>query len=370
MQAFCLAWPIERRSASQLARELDVDRTTCQRLVSLATNRFDPGAMLESMPGPRALRSLIDATRALSDRPPTDDVLAGLRSAVDSFDEFLRESAGSISSLKRRIAASPAVPIDADDDQAREALFNAAACLTGRHANATASVGLYDDIDVNENELRHIRVTANQGLVARPDAVPMLLEAFDGSGQAREDKWQRTPALVRELTSADWRPVKLPQTASFTGQAVEIAHSETPSDVVMYTAFPVPEPLTITPPTEESWFLINCPTRALVFDLYLHESVARRCTVSLDVHLWRANFANDPHGHWHTRMPHAPSSINLGRNADPACDLHPNHVELTRDLFTRASADPRDYIGFRCLQPFPIWRVGYRFLLDFGSLTA
>lgn len=370
MREFWSAWPMEARSATELCRILDVDRTTCQRLVSLAREHYDRSAMLDSMPGPKALRAVIDAAQKAS-KAPSRTTLQAFRAAVDHFDELLHTLAGSVSQLKRRIAAASAFtePIEPlGDSSPQQALFHAARRITGRQVRTISSIGIYDTVGVAENELRHLRISSNHGIVARPDAVPMVLESFDGVVQDREAGWQRTPALVPRFTSAEWKTIELQGSSGFASRAMEITRSETPSDTCIYTAFPVPHPRTLPNPVEESWFILYSPAAALVFDLYIHESLARQCIVSLDVHLWQTSFANAPHGKWHTRLAHQPTVLQLGRGvARSATPLHPQQAELTEELFRRANADPSEYIAYRCEEPYPIWRAGYRYELDFGK---
>lgn len=376
MRDFWRSWPLARRNASQISRELSIDRTTCQRVAWLTREPYDRGMMLESTPGVRALRGLADAAERVQ-APVSATVLAGFRSAVDELDELLRVHGGSLSALKRRLRAGYALEgpeAEGDGTEAQESLFHAARRVTRRHSLATVSVGLYDSVGVTAEQMRHVRISGSHAVTAEPSAVPMVLEAFDtpeAPSKVAGDGWQRVPALLRDFTTVAWRSVQLGGSPGFGSQAVEIGRGEAPGDVFWYTAFPVPEPTTLDDPIEESWFILNAPAAALIFDLYLHESVARRCLVSLDVHLWQASFAHSPHGRWHTRMPQRPPIVQLGRglqNAD--CEHYARLRAVTEKLFELADANPDDYIGFRCAERFPIWRTGYRFELDFGRQRA
>lgn len=371
LREFVNAWPVADRTPSQLSRQLDVDRTTCQRVTSLAKESYAGMAMLDSLPGPRAFRNLITACDRTSS-PPSSRILTQLRAAVDGFDELIHELGGSLSQLKRKVATGRNEPTiggsgEDADYHARRSFFLAASHLTRRHSQTVASIGIYDAAGVDQGELRHLRMSAGLGVVAQPDAVPMVLEAFDARTSEPEDRWQRSLQLVREFTSAEWKSVDLEPSPGFSGRAMEITRSEEPSDICYYTAFPVPDPVTLDNPIEESWYILYNPAASLVFDLYLHQSVARRCLLSLDVHLWQTSFANHPHGKWQTRMPYAPSILQLGRGLINAKSSHNSrHAEMTRELFRRADVNPDEYIGFRCEERFPIWRSGYRFELDFG----
>lgn len=371
LREFITAWPIDQRSPTRLSQALNVDQTTCQRLTSLAKAGYRGAAMLESLPGTRAFRNVIAASKRIGGSPAAR-VLAQLRAAVDGFDEVLQDCGGSLSELKRRVAASHSgLGTEAPEDSdlhARRTFFRAASQLAGRHAQTTASIGLYDTVNVARDELRHLRISAGIGIVAQPNAVPMVLEAFDAQTTETDDGWQRSLMLLEEFTSAPWKTVELEPSPGFRSQALEIDGSQDPSDTCFYTAFPVPHPRTLDKPIEESWYILYNPCASLVFDVYLHKSIARQCLVSLDVHLWQTSFANHPHGCWHTRMPQSPPIIQLGRGlSNCETTLCPRQRELTAELFRRADVDPNEYVGFRCAERYPVWRAGYRFELDFGS---
>lgn len=371
MRDYWSSWPVDRRGPSELSRALGVDRTTCQRVSALARDAYSLASMLDAMPGPRALRSVIEASRGTGGIGGMVDarVLDAFRAAVDAFDEVLLECGPSVSALKRRMSsASHGGPEASHDIDPQESLFLSAQAICGRSIRTISSIGLYDGKGVGDGELRHIRISSYHGIVARADAVPMVLEAFDGVKEGAADPWQRKPALLGGFTSAECRAVDLREGGGFASRALEIPRGESPIDVSYFTAFPVPHPTTLERPIEESWFIMYSPAAALVFDLYLHESVARRCLVSMDVHLWQTSFADSPHGKWHTRLARRPVVVQLGRGVGSASSpQHPGHGDLTGELFRRAEADASEYIGYRCIEPFPIWRAGYRYELDFGG---
>jgi len=375
-QEFWSAWPISRRNPSQMSRELNIDRTTCQRLSTIARARYEPATILESLPGPRALRALLDAAEQ-ADSPAPEGVLTAFRSAIDSFDEFLLTSGGSLSKLKRRLAAPRSAPVftDSPDDHAdsdpQQALYNAARQINKKHALTSTSITLYDKVGVADDEIRCITLSGVHSFAAAPDAVPTVIESFaeapsntTGSNTATDDGWQRSPLLLEEFTSADRKMIQVRTAQDFNSQALEIERSNHPSDFYLYASYPLPEN------NGETWFMLNIPTETLIFDLYLHKSVARRCLVSIDIHLWHPSFANDPHSKWYTRMPQTPGLIQLGEGiTKSASPFNPRQTELTVELFKRADANPDDYVGFRCEERFPIWRTGYHYELDFGDST-
>lgn len=375
MREFLQAWPVADRTPLRLSQRLEIDRTTCQRLTSLAKGGYPGVSILDSLPGPRAFRNVVNAAENVDGRLSRAK-LDRLRSAVDGLDEAIQQFGGSMTQMKRRVASASvdaprpggsAVDADLADLDARASIVRAATHLTGRHTQSVSSVGLYDRVDVAADMLRHVRVSLNHGVVAKPHAMPLVLETFDGRDEKDSSRWQRSPRLVEKLTSAAWRSVDLEPSRGFASRAMEITRSDTPQDVCVYTEFPVPNPMVSDDPTEESWYILYYPVASLVFDIYLHESIARQCLMSLDVHLWQTSFANAPHGRWQTRLPYAPPIIQLGRGlARAGSSRAQRHREATEEMFELAKVNPEQYIGFRCEEQFPIWRAGYRFELDFG----
>lgn len=388
MREYLHGWPVSERTPLRLSERLGIDRTTCQRVTSLAKGGYPGTTMLDSLPGPRAFRNLIEAS-VKAENGPSPAQVDRLRSAVDGLDEAIQDMGGSLSKLKRRaasahaapgsmiptglttgLAAGPAVgPATGRSEElgARASLFHAASHLTGRHAQVISSIGLYDRVGVAVDQLRHFRLSMNHGVVASANAMPMVLESFDGQQEDDPTRWQRSPKLLPAFTSAEWKSVELIPSPGFASRAMEITRSNQPHDVCVYTEFPVPDPSVHEDSCEESWYIPYYPAGALVFDLYLHESIARQCLVSLDIHLWQTSFANFPHGRWQTRLPQSPVILQLGRgltHADsPLCS---RQAELTEEMFRLAQVDPSRYIGFRCEEHYPVWRGGYRFELDFG----
>jgi len=381
---FWAAWPVARRNPTQIGRELGIDSTTCRRLSTIARARYEPTAILESLPGPRTLRALLDAAEQ-ADSPVPEQVLAAFRAAVDSFDEFLLASSGSLSKLKRRLAtprAAQAPTSSADglaDPDPQQSLYNAARKINKKHSLASTSITLYDKVGVADDDVRCVTIGGMHSFVAAPDAVPTIMGEFPtltetfvdaptsksaGSDMPMDNSWQRSPLVLEDFTSADRKVFQINSSPDFALQALEIKRSNSPSDFYLYASFPLSET------NGETWLMVSVPTEMLIFDLYLHKSVARRCLVSVDIHLWHPNFANDPHAKWHTRMPQTPALIQLGEGiAKSASPFNPRQTELTVELFKRADANPDDYIGFRCEERFPIWRTGYRYGLDFDDST-
>lgn len=376
---FTQSWPIARRNGSQISRELGIDRTTCQRLTMLARGERSPTAMLDGLPGPRMLRSVADAAEQAGS-PVSQRTLAALRSAIDRFEEMLEPIGGSVSKLRKLLArpngeeAVLGVGSPVGNIQGQELLFSAASVVMGKHSAATTVINLYDKHGVDDGRLRILTISGNHGFVAVPDAAPTVtlfrpdVDTPSGESPGPGRGWQTQPVVLERFTTAKWQVLRLNKKGGYAALAHEILGGEEPADYFMFGSSPVPDPSDSPERVKEVWAMLSVPTRSLVFDLYMHESIARRSIVSADVHLWQPNFESDPHGRWHTRLSQTPTIVQLGRGIGRVTAAsNPAQAGLVRELFDRAGTDPEEYIGYRCEERFPIWRTGYRFEIDFGT---
>ena len=112
--------------------------------------------------------------------------------------------------------------------------------------------------------------------------------------------------------------------------------------------------------------MITFPARRLIFDVYLHREIARRCIPSIEAHLWNSSAGQQGLWRWSTRFPRGPRLLLLGTGLGNAeAERIPGHAALTAHVFERAGWDPTEFVGYRCDVEYPIWRAGYCMLFDF-----
>lgn len=395
--AFLLTLPRDARNASGLARHLGIDRTTCQRAVFAVARPYAGIELLGRLPGVRALQQLADA--AISAQPPIDEAtVAGLTAAIDQFRELIQAMGGSQSSLVRRLdgGAGDSVgtvevlsahrPTDAVHRSARVKLFEAAAELTGRSSACWVAVYVYRPIPGERGNaagaLELVRAHGLVGHVARADAVPLTLHNFttkseDGSTPPpgsftslgpEASKGRTLDSILPEFTSDPPPVVRSRQPHEFLVQSIDertatIGH---PVDLMLATRTSMPHPATQAPPIEEAWALVNFPCRHLLFDVYLHRDLARSCIPSLDLHLWRPDFAQQIGDRWQTRFADSPTLQLLGPGIrSGSTPAYPRMGELSRFLFQRVGLEADEFVGFRCEVEYPVWRAGYCISFDF-----
>jgi hypothetical protein len=391
ISALVAAMPASARNASGLSRHLGIDRTTCQRAVFAVSRPYAGPELFSMLPGVRGLQQLVDAASA--SWPEADRaVIDGLATAIEQFQSLLTSLGGSHSRLVRRLERGPrsdagaTLPARTHDESptrdARTKLFEAAAELTGRHSDCWVAVYVYRQVPGLPRTLEVSRAHGLIGHVARADAVPLVVQNFssrpDGDPDGGPDRFvtlddgdvqgRTLGPVLRDFTTDPPPLVTSKQPQEFLVQSIDERTSslDRPIDLMLATRTRIPHPTHQARPVEEAWALINFPCRHLLFDIWLERDLARSCIPSLDVHLWRPDFAQQSGDRWQTRFADAPSLQLLGsgpRRTAPRA--WPRMPELTHYVFDRLGASPAQFVGFRCDVDYPVWRAGYCVSFDF-----
>jgi hypothetical protein len=120
------------------------------------------------------------------------------------------------------------------------------------------------------------------------------------------------------------------------------------------------------PAVGEMWSLITFPARRLVYDVFLHRDIARRCIPSVEVHL--RGFDTHPLGsrRWSTRFPgHERLEVLSAGLTGARTASYPRQHELIGRALAAAGWSADEFVGFRCEVDYPIWRAGYCMVFDF-----
>ncbi|MEM8756356.1 MAG: hypothetical protein AAGF47_01065 [Planctomycetota bacterium] len=387
LRSFLGALPIEAQNASGLARALQTERTSCQRVVAAVTKPYPGLALAEALPGPKGILGLVQAARDRGLGPPPDEIHA-IADRIAAYDGLVRGLAGSRSKLLGRISQADTPPAGRsldDDERTRRALFDASAAVTGRHSDLWLALHVYEPVAGRADILRQTRAHGLVGHRAVDDAVPLTFHVF---AEAKPDSGdERTPGVYRPLTAdaPDGAPDSL--LPAFSSEPTPIVCAKHPNEFIVQTVEPsqgggepagidfmfgmtgaMTHPAAERPELEEIWALVNFPVRRLMLDAYLHRDIASRCIPALDAHLWRPDFAQNAGERWQTRFPNPPKLEVLGRGADRAkTDAWSRHGELRRLIFESRGLDPGDYVGYRCDIAYPMWRTGYCMSFDFAQ---
>lgn len=368
--------PPEAQTASGLSRASGVERTTCQRVVSAVTSPYPGLGLIEALPGPRGLRTLLEAIEAagyaLSDSQRLADCIARLEAEI-------RRLGGSRSGLLRRLAGlTSQTPgrLAKEDGSTRQRLFEAAAELTGRWSHLWLASHVYTP-GPTPDRLIQSRVHGLLGHHARPDAVPLTFHVFstevcaenpDEVGVYRPLLKGEPDAILRAFSTQPLPVVRSKEPGEHVVQTIdrEPGAPELPIDLLFGLRGLMTHPASRTNTLEEVWALVNFPVRRMLFDVFLHRSLARQCLPGLDHHLWRPDFSTRVGERWQTRFSD-PVRLELLAPGSARTDAYTRYPEVLRLLFDADGLDPADYVGYRCDLTYPAWRTGYRMSFDFGA---
>lgn len=367
------------RGASAMSRALELDRATCQRLV--ASSRQNAGVdTLVQMPGVLGLRQFLAAIEKRVSDDAGRELLAAARAAVDAFEELLDRAGGSQRRFKARLDARRAaestrsavhVRGGSDEVSVRQALFKAAAAATGRWSETLISLNAIRPVPGNPDMTESLGLRGLIGHHARADAVPLEL-GHTSPLRARAEGEHVEPAglVLEEFCSKPPPRVVSKSSPALVVYTVDVPPSTTPAgvDVVVGKKRSLIEkhPATLDPAIGEVWNLINFPARKMVFDVYLHRDIARRCIPSIEVHLWAPESPSHVQARWSTRFAGGPRLELLGAGLRSAPTVtYPRQVELTARMFALAGWEADEFVGYRCEAAYPMWRGGYCMSFDF-----
>ncbi len=361
-----------------MSRTLGIDRVTCQRIVASVGKADVEPEILIQLPGVQGLRQFLEAMRKRRGSRAQAEQLAAAGAAIDRFQSLLDSLGGSQRRLRARIMADSVLRAPAASERevpAREALFAAAGEVTGRWSETLIDVRIVRPLRSDPGLTEGLRVRGYLGHRAHAEALPLEM-----GGTAPLQARSAGPAFV-PLTDGDGpflpefcsRP--LPQiisrsAADRTFQLIEPAPDakDAAMDVVIANRAAQPDihPAAMRPAIGEMWTLITFPARRMVYDVFLHREIARRCIPSLEVHL--RGFDTHPLGsrRWSTRFPgHQRLEVLSTGLAGVRTNAYSRHQELIETVLTRVGWRADEFVGFRCEVEYPIWRAGYCTVFDF-----
>lgn len=378
--------PENERGASAMARALEIDRNTCQRIVA-ATARGDADAqLLVQLPGVMGLRQFLDALARRFPGIEPEQAIAGGRAAVDRFEQLIDSVAGSQRKLRERLeldremegVQTPAAP---DDVAARRALFRAAVDVVGRWSEMRLTMRIIRPVPGDPLHTENIRMTGHIGHVSRPVAVPLevysatpenLVERTGPAFQTLDasQKVGNTPGfLMTKFCTQPLPRVTSRATESRVIHAIDEAASRgEPSDIFVADrrAGVDKHPASQHPPIGEVSTIMNFPARRFIMDVYLHRDIARRCIPSMEVHLASPWAGSALLARWSTRLPGGPRLELLGPGIGNAgSDAYPRHAEVAREMFASVGWEPDEFVGYRVDVAYPVWRGAYCMMFDF-----
>lgn len=341
------------------------------------------------LPGLKALRGIIDGLRA---RNVERQELAAAEGAVRELFAAVEDLGGTRSVVVDRMARGvrteteqeAARPLTASAVQrAREDHFAASRDLVGRWADASVSLFFMRPAE-HDDGIEMLWAFGYIGQRIRPRALPFTFAAGTLDDDASQDAPEEHAVAQTKVVQSEIDSVLVPEFCSdplvplsrrltTTGIRYMVDQPDEqlgmPFDLVLQHRHtkPIPHPSTNAHPVEDVWHMMGNPSKHLVFDGWIHRSLARESIVSISAQSYSAA-PSAHHVDWFRELRPIPRLESLGRgtaNAESA--TWPRMADLARHMFQLVGWDENDFVGHRCDLAFPIWRIGYRMRVDFST---
>ncbi len=390
------ALPPSARSGLGLARYLGIDRGTSTRFVGVFAKPIDPMDVLRQFPGPRGLRQLLDAMRE-RDFPRAALVAAG--STVERFERLLQDFGGSQTKLVERITATRASNI-ADDPEAyerllmerRRGLYESAAEAHGQQADLLVYAHAFQPTAGQTELMDHAILRTAFGYRARPDSPPYAIRSYgrnDGPGtlptgnpgdlayhgideEPAEVDGVPGVTIFREFTSD---PVPLVSPRGIGRQGVLLVDAEQANNakgidlaIGQHMLGNWRLPIYDTPPRHDVSIFLAIPCRRLVFETYLHRSMARQCVPTMTLYRTTPGVFADPLSRWYDQLPYPPTLQILScTQTIPSSRYYPRQPELVSKFFQQLRWPLSEFVGYRVEVEYPYWTGFYCMMFDYAQ---
>jgi len=387
LRAVLRTLPNETRTASGLARYLELERTGCQRMMSALSTEQPDAHVLARLPGIVTLQTILQRAE---ERGASNEAVAAARTAVELLAEFFERAGGSQSVFARRllISNSASEPVTTAGSQSNaQALFESARLAIGRWSALQLQTAIYRPDPISPNGMQTARMRGFIGHQASPHAPPLVLlsrkttmageptsiaeyEALDDTQKGNGPVYAATPFCSDSAVRIANR-----RGGGVMAQVVDAPEHLECSGFDFVTAdrsvHAVPLPCTENPPIHELWVSPDYPAARLLFDVWQHRDLARCSIPSLSAHLYRINVMETPGDRWYTKLAGGPKLELLGTGIEQAASpFWDRHTEALRWMFDHLGWDPQEFVGYRCEVHFPLWRIGYLMAFDFSDAAA
>jgi hypothetical protein len=374
------ALPPDSRSVRTMAAFLDVDRNTCQRVVAAAQPGGSGAEVFVRLPGLKALRALLVQCKRRKIDP---ELLASLYAASERVADVLREFEGSQQRLRARIEATLVVGARAGDGGElglRRALFDDHARLLKREMAAHCLITAVCPQRGGEHQLEQAWVRGLVGLRMQRGAAPLpvgisavagnqtppntaaTIDPLGAPGDGR-----RSAGLIASLSSVPLPTLtsRGPRDAQLLALDAGDGTLDRPFDVAIGTrvmGVEYPERLFHTSA------VISTPAARLVFDVYVHRSIAVASVPSSGVFLYTMSFSANMDENWPFRLPGQYRLELLGAGTGNAeSPAWSRHADATAHLFEQTGWRADDFVGHRMDIEFPMWGSAVYQWFEFGA---
>lgn len=373
--------PHTARSALSLAKEWGLDRNISQKVLSALAPEVDAATVLERVPGVESLRRFVKAASKAAGLAGPDPSASA---AVDAFETLIHEMGGSQSGLIKRIrggaaGGSPETNLTAEVE-ARKRMFHDAADVFGLTVDVLPHIGLIRPVPTDAGRTEGARAYGLLGLKWDQGALPVTsaASAHRGERDAPVAEMRYTSLCDRCVAEHGLLPQfctePLPLLTVREGPGQSVVTADPPGDkraidLVFGQRWGTDKhPRQYDDAVWSQFVGIKRPTRRLLFDVYMHRSLAMQCVPIVGAYRWCPEVLANPLPSWNERLPGRVSLELLGPGlANAASPAWSRHAEMARFVFAELGWDAEEFVGFRCDVAYPIWNSGVFMSFDFRA---
>ena len=359
---------VERRPSS-LARSLGVNRVILSKLLN-ALKRPDPLEVLQQVPGPDSLRSIVEAAGLVYDVPPT--AIDGAHTSIESFASLIRDHFGTRGALDAAISDENEALRKRYEESARYEVYNGMRHVLGVEGETWLTSMIFTP---NPEDDDFLTVTAVHGVLGmrclRPDTPVRFTfgPPYKAPGEERNplasrialrEYYANEPApLVTELHNGQLVHRLAPGDIGKDAVADMIAVSHDPRGSRRYAA-----------PDRALGgvaLFLDVPVKTLHCDALVHESAFPGATPRLIVYNPGARGPANPNDpsrdldRIDAREPVEALAYDPERLEAPGA---PNYAPMLRRVFAEIGEDPEAYRVFRVRVAYPVQSFQYVLAFD------
>jgi hypothetical protein len=362
-QAVLSAIPGGPHRPQWLARSLGVNTVLTSRLLK-ATEQSDPIAVVHMIPGPDPLRRVL---RAAERKKVDRSILREAHSVVDRFEEVIQAEAGDRSSLDAIISGWLPEARSKVELIAKQSVFRGISQLLGTASDLTYSTVIQYPSDTNSQKADQVLLVGTHGLRRVRPGLVVMYDTVHSSSPLLTVTGRQVEGL-QDLLLEQFCSKPLPQlkvttdggVAQYTISGDQIG-VKSAVDLVHATYLPQRKEVCRSPdqPRKADLALgVGSPSKALTFDILLHEDIYPGQTPELNVYRTVGVF-NRPGVHRAMDRIEVIESIEpLGQGIEQfGMAENPRYREMLHYICEQRHWDGAALRGFRCHIEFPIYSV-------------
>ena len=377
--------PVGVRSVRETSNRLKIDRSVYQRILAASRERSDGCQALLRAPGTRGLQQFIAAfERTGGDK----SVAVAAKSVVVAVDDLTRELGGSQTQLHSRIQASVALTDGEGQDElalrVRRKRYELDVQLFGVEVESRIALEVFRPLPGDPTKFEFAHVIGSVGVTTHQEGTPFILinrASLSPSLLARASALDGSPLAENESSAIleEFSTMPLPQTTSRgTDQlSVLVVDAELRIGAPPFEVFasrlisPAGEhPAHGQDNTIDMGVSLRYPTRNLLFDTYLHRSMARACTASTA--LYCQSDSREPfRERWYDRLQNPPHlEVRGPARFEETHPSYPRMAELAGHVFDLLGWDATEFVNHRCHVEYPLSGAQYVTSFDFAKSDA